>query len=325
MTRHPKPGTASSKSPHSPDPGRTEIEPNGAPASRKPVAPRKPAPSLYLVATPIGNLRDLTIRARDTLASVDVIACEDTRVTRKLLAAYAIETPMTAYHEHNAVRVRPRLIERLKSGESVALLSDAGTPLVSDPGYKLVRAAIEEGLPVTALPGPSAVLSALVLSGLPCDRFFFGGFLPPKSTARKAALTELASLKATLVFFESPRRLAGSLADMAAVLGNRPAAVARELTKRFEEMVREPLNRLAAHYHRAGPPKGEVVVVVAPAQDTSSPLSDVEVDSLLRLALAKGGTRDAAADVAALTGLSKRKLYERAIALKSGEGSDGDG
>jgi 16S rRNA (cytidine1402-2'-O)-methyltransferase len=318
MTRQPKTGIASSRSPLSPNPGGTGTEPNGAPASRK------PAPSLYLVATPIGNLRDLTIRARDTLASVDVIACEDTRVTRRLLAAYAIETPMTAYHEHNAAKVRPRLIERLKRGESVALLSDAGTPLVSDPGYKLVRAAVDEGLPITALPGPSAVLSALLLSGLPCDRFLFAGFLPPKSAARKAALTELATLKATLIFFESPRRLAGSLTDMAAVLGDRPAAVARELTKRFEEVVRQPLTRLAEHYHRTGSPKGEVVVVVAPAGHAGPALEDAEVDTLLRRALAKSGTRDAAAEVAARTGLSRRKLYERAIALKSGERPDDD-
>ena len=319
MTRHPKTGTASSRPPESRAPSRTGTEPSDAPA------PRKPAPSLYLIATPIGNLRDLTIRARDTLASVDVIACEDTRVTRKLLTAYAIKTPMAAYHEHNAAKMRPRLIGRLKRGESVALISDAGTPLISDPGYKLVRAAHDEGLTVTVLPGPSAVLAALVLSGLPCDRFFFAGFLPPKSAARKTALTEMKSLKAALIFFESPRRLASSLADMAAILGDRPAAVARELTKHFEEVRRQSLSQLAERYHQSGPPKGEIVVVVAPPDDTPPPVDDAEIDALLRGALAKGGTRDAASDVASRTGLSKRQLYERAVALKSRDRSDGNG
>ena len=258
----------------------------------------------------------MTRRARETLEAADIIACEDTRVTRKLLAAHDIATPLVAYHEHNAERVRPRLIEQIKSGQKVALVSDAGTPLISDPGYKLVRAVLDEGLEVTALPGPSAPLTALVVSGLPSDRFFFAGFLPAKAGAKRKALEEVANLHATLIFFESAQRLAAALRLMAEVLGDRPAAVARELTKKFEEVRRAPLSELAAHYEIAGAPKGEIVLVVGPpGEETPAPDSET-LDRLLREALARGTVKTAAAEVAARTGLSKRDLYQRALTLR---------
>lgn len=267
-----------------------------------------------MVATPIGNLGDITSRALDLLATVNTIACEDTRVTRKLLYAHGLTGSLVAYHEHNAEAVRPRLIGRMEAGEAVALVTDAGTPLVSDPGYKLVRAALEADLPVQALPGASAVLAALCVSGLPSDRFFFGGFLPAKSAARRAALRELTDLRATLIFFESTRRLAGALADLSQVLGNRPAAVARELTKLHEEVRRDDLAGLAAHYQEAGAPKGEAVVVVGPS--VSQPeIGPEELDRRLRAALRKSTLRDAAAGVAAACGLPKRLVYARALEL----------
>ncbi|RKQ68690.1 16S rRNA (cytidine(1402)-2'-O)-methyltransferase [Oceanibaculum indicum] len=270
-------------------------------------------PALYIVATPIGNLGDLTMRARDILASADLVACEDTRVTGKLLSAFGLKRPLIAYNDHNADKVRPTLLDAVRQGKAVALVSDAGTPLISDPGYKLVRDAAEAGLAVTAAPGPSALLAALVLAGLPTDRFLFAGFLPPKSGARRTALGELASVPATLVFYESGPRLAASLADMAAVLGDRPGAVARELTKLFEEVRRDPLSALAAHYAEAGPPKGEIVIVVgAPAEQEAS--ADT-LDAALRRALAGNSTRDAAALVAGETGLPRKQIYARALEL----------
>lgn len=270
-------------------------------------------PALYIVATPIGNLGDLTMRARDILAAADLVACEDTRVTGKLLSAFGLKRPLLAYNDHNAEKVRPTLLEAVRQGKAVALVSDAGTPLISDPGYKLVRDAAEAGLAVTAAPGPSALLAALVLAGLPTDRFLFAGFLPPKSGARRTALGELASVPATLVFYESGPRLAASLADMAAVLGDRPAAVARELTKLFEEVRRDPLSALAAHYAEAGPPKGEIVIVVgAPAEQAAS--ADT-LDAALRRALQDNSTRDAAALVAGETGLPRKQVYARALEL----------
>jgi 16S rRNA (cytidine1402-2'-O)-methyltransferase len=269
---------------------------------------------LLIVATPIGNAADITLRALQALREADVIACEDTRVTAKLLALHGIERRLIAYHEHNARRMRPLILDRVARGETVALVSDAGTPLVSDPGYKLVRAAVEAGLAVTALPGPSAALTALVLSGLPSDRFFFAGFLPSKGTARRAALAELAGVPATLVFFESANRLADSLADMGAALGERDAAVARELTKLFEEVRRGPLAELAAHYAAAGAPKGEVVVVVAPPAPVP-PADDAALDAALGEALGRLSLRDAAAAVAASTGRPRREVYARALAL----------
>lgn len=267
------------------------------------------------MATPIGNAADLTLRAIETLGAVDAIACEDTRVTAKLLAIHGIRKPLVSYHEHNAEKMRPQLIRRLQEGETMALVSDAGTPLVSDPGYKLVRACHEAGIPVTALPGPSSVLTALVLSGLPSDRFLFAGFLPSRGTARRKALVEVAGIQATLILMETAPRLADSLADMAAVLGDREAAVARELTKLFEEVRRGRLSDLAAHYSEAGPPKGEVTLVVAPpAADAADPAADL--DALLGEAMEGLSVRDAADKVAAATGLPRRQVYARALEFK---------
>jgi 16S rRNA (cytidine1402-2'-O)-methyltransferase len=236
-------------------------------------------------------------------------------VTAKLLAIHGITSPLTPYHEHNARTAGPALIKRLKNGASVALVADAGTPLVSDPGYRLVRACIAEGIPVTALPGPSAVLAALVLSGLPTDRFLFAGFPPPRRAARRRALADVADVKASLVFMESPRRLAAALADMSEVLGPREAAVGRELTKKFEEVRRGPLPELAAHYREAPAPRGEVTVVVAPAA-ADMPASDDDLDRRLLEALDGASVRDAAASVAADTGEPRRRVYARALALK---------
>src|SRR5919204_3552656 len=229
---------------------------------RSTAAPPLPA-GLYLVATPIGNLRDITVRALEVLAAADLIACEDTRVTRKLLDHYDIATPLTAYHEHNAAQARPKLIGRLAAGAAIALVSDAGTPLVSDPGYKLVREASATGASVTALPGASAVLAALTLSALPTDRFFFEGFLPAKETARRARIAELKRIPATLVVFETGPRIADALADLAG--GPRPlgGAVCRELSKLYEEVWRGDLAALAREAAQSGEPRGEMVIVVA--------------------------------------------------------------
>jgi 16S rRNA (cytidine1402-2'-O)-methyltransferase len=272
------------------------------------------APGLAIVATPIGNMLDITLRALATLRAADVIACEDTRVTQKLLTRHGIARPLVAYHDHNAERMRPLLLDRLRRGELVALVSDAGTPLVSDPGFKLVQAALAAGLPVTTLPGASAPLAALVLSGLPSDRFLFAGFLPPKSGARRTALAELAAVPATLVFFESAPRLGAALTDMAAVLGSRPAAVARELTKLFEDVRRGDLAELAAHYRDAGKPRGELVVVVGPAPEAAGP-SAAALDEQLKAALAQMSVRDASEAVAVATGRKRRDVYRRALLL----------
>jgi 16S rRNA (cytidine1402-2'-O)-methyltransferase len=276
----------------------------------------KPSAGLYIVATPIGNLRDITLRAIDVLRAADLIACEDTRVTARLIAAHGIHTPTTAYHDHNASRVRPGLLRRLVAGETVALVSDAGTPLISDPGYRLVRAAIDADIPVIAIPGASALLGALAVAGLPTDRFLFAGFLPSRHTARRTALESLAEVPATLVFFESPKRLAASLRAMADVLGRREATVARELTKRFEETRRGTLDFLARHYAEAGPPKGELVIVVAPPDPGPPAYDDAAVDAMLLAALEAGSVRDAATAVAARTGRPRKALYRRALALR---------
>ena len=270
-------------------------------------------PGLHVVATPIGNLGDITLRAIAVLRAVDLIACEDTRVTGKLLKAHGIETPMFAYHDHNAERVRPVLIERLERGEKMALVSDAGTPLVSDPGFRLVRDCVARGIAVVPLPGASAALAALVAAGLPTDRFLFAGFLPSKAAARRSALAELAGVKATLVFYESPHRLAAALADMAEVLGAREAAVARELTKLFEETRRDTLDGLASHYATAAEPKGEIVVVVGPPAE-EAPGEDV-LDTALADALSSMSLRDAVAEVTTSTRLPRSKVYARALEL----------
>ncbi len=282
------------------------------------------SPGLYVVATPIGNARDITLRALDLLASADIIACEDTRVTRKLLLIHGIETPTLAYHDHNAARVRPHLMERLNKGEIVALVSDAGTPLISDPGYRLVNEVRAADIAITALPGASAPMAALASAGMPTDKFLFAGFLPGKSAARRRALAELAAVPATLVFFEAAPRLAASLADMEAELGPREAAVLRELTKKFEEARHGALAELAAHYQVAGPPKGEIVVLVAPPGDKAEGLEPAEIDAMLRAALGQGSVKDAARALAEQTGLPRRDLYNRALELRDGESPDGD-
>jgi 16S rRNA (cytidine1402-2'-O)-methyltransferase len=274
---------------------------------------------LVIVATPIGNASDISLRALAVLKSADAILCEDTRVSAKLLARYAIRRPLVAYHEHNAERMRPKILGRLRRGESLALISDAGTPLVSDPGYKLVQAAISEGLPLTALPGPSAALAALVLSGLPPDRFFFAGFLPVRPTQRRQALAELAAIPGTLIIYEAANRLPTALTDMAAVLGPRPATVAREMTKLFEEVRRGDLATLAAHY-AAGPPRGEVVVVIGPPS-AGKPVEVNTLDRALSEAMATMSLRDAVDRVATTTGEPRRAVYLRALSLVDKKGA----
>ncbi|QFR33955.1 16S rRNA (cytidine(1402)-2'-O)-methyltransferase [Ancylobacter sp. TS-1] len=298
----------------SPDPARPRsfrIGAHALPAAR-------PEGGLYIVATPIGHLGDVTLRALETLAAADVIACEDTRITRRLLDRYGIETPLVVYHDHNAEHTRPRLLARLAEGAVVAQVSDAGTPLVSDPGFKLVEAAISAGHRVVPLPGASASLAALVAAGLPTDRFFFEGFLPPKSGARRTRIAELKTLPSTLVVYESGPRLPESLADLASGLGPRPAAVCRELTKTFEEVRRAPLDVLAAHYAENGPPRGEIVLVIGPPVPEEASAADL--DAALRTALASLSVKDAAAAVATATGLPRRAVYARALALQAGDG-----
>jgi len=270
------------------------------------------APGLHLVATPIGNLGDVTLRALWVLRNADRILCEDTRVTARLLSRFGIATPLSPYHDHNADRVRPIVLEALHRGEKVALVSDAGTPLVSDPGFKLVRDALANNLPVTAVPGPSAALTALILSGLPPEVFLFAGFLPPRSGARRRMLAQWAKLVATLVFFEGPSRLAASLSDMAEILSDRNVAVARELTKRYEEVRRGRLSALAEHYREAGPPRGEVVIVVGPPEPEAP--READIDTRLDRLLDTHSLRDAVAQLAAETGIPRRSLYDRALA-----------
>jgi 16S rRNA (cytidine1402-2'-O)-methyltransferase len=271
------------------------------------------APGLHIVSTPIGNLGDVTLRALSTLAAADLIACEDTRVTRKLLDRYAIAAPLTPYHDYNAATARPKLLQRLAEGAAIALVSDAGTPLISDPGYKLVRAVAEAGHAVTAIPGASSVLTALTVAGLPTDQFFFAGFLPPKLGARRARIAELARLPATLVLFETGPRLADTLADLAAGLGDREAAVCRELTKLHEEIRRLPLATLA-QASAEQETRGEFVLVIAPPLAAALPSED-DADALLRAALARTSLKDAVAEVAVATGLPRRTLYQQALAL----------
>lgn len=278
------------------------------------------AAGLHVVATPIGNLADMSFRALSTLASADAILAEDTRVSRKLLAHYGITTPLVAYHEHNAAEMRPKIMARLKAGEKFALISDAGTPLVSDPGFKLVESALDDGISVTPVPGASAVLAALVAAGLPTDRFFFEGFLPPKSAARSERLERLAAIPGTLVFFESPRRVAEMLEDAARIFGPRKAAVARELTKLFETVKRGTLPELALLYSEMDTPKGEIVVLIGPPLEDLPRVDTHDLDELLRKHLAHLSVKDATAVVVADTGLPKRQVYARAVALARGDG-----
>lgn len=270
-------------------------------------------PGLYVTATPIGNLGDITFRAVETLKAADLILCEDTRQTAKLCAAYGIDTPRSPYHEHNAARVRPEIIARLQEGAAICLVSDAGTPLVSDPGYKLVREARDAGVEVFPLPGPSAAIAALSAAGVPSDAFHFAGFLPAKSGAREKALHALARVEATLIFYETGPRLGASLATMAEVFGDRSAVVARELTKLHEEFRSGPLRTLAERYGDA-PPKGEIVVLVHPPIEAAV---DAEtLDDFLRRALPEMSVKDAAREAAETLGVAKKDAYERALALK---------
>jgi 16S rRNA (cytidine1402-2'-O)-methyltransferase len=271
------------------------------------------APGLHVVATPIGNLRDITLRALETLAAADLIACEDTRVTRKLIDHYGITAPLTPYHEHNAGAARPKILARLAQGAAVALVSDAGTPLISDPGFKLAREAGAAGYAVTALPGASAVLAALTVSGLPTDRFVFEGFLPAREGQRRKRIEEIKAIPATLVLFETGPRIAAALADLAAALGPREAAVCRELTKFYEETRRGDLAGLASDYAASDEPRGEIVIVIAPP---GAPASDAaDLDALLRQALGRVSVKEAVAEIAAITGRPRREVYQRALAL----------
>lgn len=280
-----------------------------------PTAPpaRPVSPGLYLVATPIGNLRDMTLRALDVLAAADLVLAEDTRVTAKLLTAYGLKAKLERCDDHASNRAAEIAVERLKADEVVALVSDAGTPLVSDPGYVVARAAVAEGLPVHPVPGPSSLLAALCIAGLPADRVLFAGFLPPKSAARRTALEELRPGRQTLVFFESGPRLRDSLADMAEVLGARPAAVARELTKLYEECVRGDLAELAVD-PRLDAPKGEIVVVVGPGE--AEVASAADADAALAEALTRLPPGEAAAEVSKALNLPRKPLYKRALELK---------
>jgi 16S rRNA (cytidine1402-2'-O)-methyltransferase len=282
----------------------------------------KAAPGLYLVATPIGNLADVTLRALELLAGADVIACEDTRVTRKLTERYGITTPLTPYHEHNAAEARPKLLARLADGQAVALVSDAGTPLISDPGYKLVRAACEAGHAVTALPGASAVLTALTVAGLPTDHFFFEGFLPPRRSARQKRIAALANIPATLVLFESGPRIAAALADLSAALGRRAAATCRELTKLHEEVKRSDLATLAHEYSAGAEIRGEFAIVVAPPPDEAEKAGSI--DDMLRQALTRASVKDAVGEVALVTGRPRREVYQRALVLTRDTTNDTD-
>jgi 16S rRNA (cytidine1402-2'-O)-methyltransferase len=272
---------------------------------------------LYVLATPIGNARDISLRALDVLKGCSVIAAEDTRVTAKLLAIHGVKKPLMPYNDHNGQQMRPKILARLERGEAVVLVSDAGTPLVSDPGYKLVRDVIAAGLPVVAIPGASAVITGLTLSGLPSDRFLFAGFLPSRAGERQSALEELKALRATLIFFESAQRLGETLAAMADVLGDRACAVARELTKLHEEVRRGSLRELAAHYEEAGAPKGEVTLLVGPPAEAAT--DTAKVDAALKAALAFMPVKAAAEMIAGLTGTHRRAIYDRALELKNGD------
>jgi 16S rRNA (cytidine1402-2'-O)-methyltransferase len=283
------------------------------------VPARRLAAALYLVATPIGNLADITLRALETLAAADILACEDTRVSRILLERYGIRRRTTAYHEHNAAQAGPKLLAAIDEGRSVALISDAGTPLVSDPGYRLVNEALEKGIRVVPVPGPSAALAALTASGLPSDTFLFAGFLPVKAGQIRARLEALKAVPATLVFFESPRRLAAALAAMAETLGGeRQAAVGRELTKTFEETRTGTLAALAAHYAAAETPKGEIVVCVGPPEAKAEAPADI--DRLLVSLAGEMPTSKAAAEAARMTGQPKQALYRRLLELRKRDG-----
>jgi 16S rRNA (cytidine1402-2'-O)-methyltransferase len=289
------------------------------------VAAPKARPGLYLVATPIGNLGDITLRALETLAGIDLIACEDTRITRRLTERYAIAAELMPYHEHNAEAARPKILQRLAEGAAIALVSDAGTPLISDPGYKLVRQACAAGHAVTALPGPSSVLAALSVAALPTDRFFFEGFLPSKQQARRNRLTELARVDATLVLFESGSRVQDSLADLATIMGSRETAICRELTKLHEDIIRGSLGELAADAANLET-RGEFVLVIGPPPRNADVMTSDDLDQLLRDQLRTQSVKDAVMNAVELSGRPRREVYARALALaKETRSEEGDG
>jgi 16S rRNA (cytidine1402-2'-O)-methyltransferase len=287
----------------------------------------KPVPGLYLVATPIGHLGDITLRALETLAGVDIIACEDTRITRRLTERYAISGLLKPYHEHNAAIARPKILERLAQGASIALVSDAGTPLISDPGFKLVREVCAAGHTVIAVPGASSVLTALSVAALPTDRFFFEGFLPAREQARRTRLSELSRIDATLVMFESGNRVADTLRDLAEIMSGRDAAICRELTKLHEEIKRAPIAELAKAAE-ALETRGEFVLVIGPPQADALAMTQSDLDDLLRAQLACDSVKDAVAHAVELSGRPRREVYARALELakeiKSGA-DDGEG
>ncbi len=278
---------------------------------------KKLSPGLYIVATPIGNLGDISKRGIETLAAADMIACEDTRVTAKLMAAFLLKKPLVPYHEHNGEQQRPKILAKIESGGSVALVSDAGTPLISDPGYKLVQEAHQNGIKVITVPGPSAVIAALSLAGLPTNRFLFLGFPPNKKKARQDWFSAQAETDATLIYYENNKRLGASLADAAVIFGPRNAAVCRELTKKFEEVVKDDLIALADHYKNEGAPKGEIVVIIegSKKRDTDDDTQDQDMDRTLALALQHMSVKSAAAFVSELLDIKRKQVYSRALEL----------
>jgi 16S rRNA (cytidine1402-2'-O)-methyltransferase len=302
----------SSSTPEARDMSRVSGEPKSGGRGAQPLDP-----GLYIVSTPIGNLRDITLRAIDTLKAADEVLAEDTRVARRLLDAHDIRAKVSPYHDHNGAKRRPEIMSKLEAGGKIALISDAGTPLVSDPGWKLARTALDEGYRVFPIPGASALLAGLVASGLPSDKFMFCGFLSAKTGARKKEAAAVASVPATLVFYESGPRLAASLTDLAEVLGaEREAAVARELTKLFEETRRDTLTNLAAHYTEHGHPKGEIVLLIGPPLEKE--ITEETIDDALRDAMRDKPLKQAANEVAERLGIPKRDAYQRGIALKDG-------
>lgn len=283
----------------------------------------KLVPGLYLVATPIGNLADITLRALETLAGVDLIACEDTRITHRLTERYLISAQLTPYHEHNAAAARPKILEKLAQGASIALVSDAGTPLISDPGFKLVREACAAGHSIVAVPGPSSVLTALSVAALPTDRFFFEGFLPSRQGARRARLAELARIEATLVLFESGNRVQDTLADLAEIMGTREAAICRELTKLHEEITRAPIAELAKGTDKLET-RGEFVLVIGPPAAGAKVMAEQQLDDVLRAALEHDSVKDAVAHAVEVSGRPRREVYARALELVKGRGGHGE-
>jgi 16S rRNA (cytidine1402-2'-O)-methyltransferase len=278
------------------------------------------APGLYVVATPIGNLGDMTVRGLATLAAAETVLCEDTRTSGKLMERFAIKAKLWSYHEHNAQKVRPEILARLQQGATIALISDAGMPLVSDPGYRLVKEAVELGIPVTACPGPSAVLTGLALSGLPTDRFLFAGFVPQKQGERKKLFAEFAKLKATLIFFESPHRIIETLHDLATALPGRHVAVTRELTKLHEEVLRGSAEDIAAQLEERAAVKGEITLLVGPPEGEEE-VSEADLDNAITQALAEMPASKAASEVAKRFNLGRSDVYQRILVRKGSDGA----